>query len=70
MELKRGGPIACPRPCCVCDGGDHHWLDVCPDPDDPDDDRLTHEAYAQHELPAWYGCKHCDAWIEDVKEDH
>ncbi len=66
--MRRGGPRKCPRPCGVCEGGDHHSMDVCPNPDDPDDEGLRHEAYKDHDLLAWYDCKHCDAWVEDVDD--
>lgn len=68
-NLKRGGPETCPKPCGVCEGDEHHWIDVCPNPDDSDDEDLAHEAYAKHGLLAWYACKHCEAWIEDVEEE-
>jgi len=35
----------CPRPCSVCEGEDHHWME--------DFDEDTFE-------PLWV-CKHCDA---------
>lgn len=67
--LKSGGPEQCPKPCGVCEGVGHHWIDVCPNPDDVNDQNLQHEAFKTHGLLAWYGCKHCDAWAEDVEEE-
>jgi hypothetical protein len=64
-DVKRGGPETCPRPCDVCEGGSHHWLEAFPD----DDEGAEHPAHAEHGLEAWYGCKHCDAWVEDVEDD-
>lgn len=60
-QLLRGGPKQCPRPCSECDPG-HHWLEVCPNPDDLDDEDCQHEAYKTHGLLAWNECKHCEAW--------
>jgi hypothetical protein len=62
-------PGKCPRPCSECDEN-HHWIEVCPDPDggDDDDNALTHEAYAVHGLAAWYSCKHCEAWVDEVED--
>jgi hypothetical protein len=64
--VLRGGPEVCPAQCSECEGGNHHWIDVAPDPDDAADERLTHPAYVNHDLPSWYECKHCSAWSEDA----
>jgi hypothetical protein len=63
--MKSGGPEYCPRPCSDCPDRRHHWLPICPEPDDPD--YIDHPAVLQG-LEAFFVCKHCDAWIEDIED--
>jgi hypothetical protein len=52
------------RKCSECDGN-HHFSTVVIG---IAEDEPQHPA-ALAGLPAWYRCKHCDAWTEDAEED-
>jgi hypothetical protein len=71
FDIKIGevhGPEKCPHTCSEC-FGEHHWLEVVPDPDDPEDEYNQHDAAVSFDLDCWMGCKHCDAWAE-IAEDN
>lgn len=57
------GPAVCPRPCSECPDRKHHWIDCCPDPEDPESD--IERAMLAAGVEAGYVCKHCGAWAED-----
>lgn len=57
--FKLGGPRVCPKHCGECKPG-HHWGDSYTTFAEED---VDHEA-ARSGVDMWYGCKHCDAWID------
>lgn len=65
-EVRRGGPATCPTgSCSECVGGPHHFNTAMIE---MAEDEPEHPA-AKLGIPAWFPCKHCDAWIEDLDED-
>jgi hypothetical protein len=67
--VDRRGPVNCETPCVECDScGGHHWVDEGWDLSDPDGDEACSMPVLAG-LPVWFGCKHCDAWCEIVKDD-
>lgn len=64
--IKHGGPEKCPKPCVDCEGERHHWIEVVPDLDNPDN--AAQVAMVAAGVIAGYACKHCDAWTEELDE--
>lgn len=65
QQPRCGGFSTCPRPCGECRGSAHHLSDAMMGFAEGEPE---HEA-AKAGAIAWWGCKHCDSWIECTGEE-
>jgi len=62
------GPEKCPHTCSECEGL-HHFLWISAEFDDQERPEHENPEPAHLDLPYWYQCKHCDAWVAEVYDD-
>lgn len=70
---RRSKDFECRR-CSLCDESPHHWMAECIEPCDsfgepPDYPREALQVAAEQYDTLWV-CKHCDAWMEYMPDDH
>lgn len=61
MSVLRGPVRECTRSCSECADACHHWVaeSAANEPN---------HAAALQGLDAWWGCKHCAAWVGDSED--
>ncbi len=62
------GLSRCVISCDAC-SGHHHWLPAFPDDEAPGALGASRHPAEALGLVAWFDCKHCEAWCEDIEAE-